>query len=191
MPVYTLPFLRLLPAFAILFFITGCESDRKDAPLQLQIDELSLKVDSLMDFLELQRENDSIIIDESSVLLVPGDSSTFIKTELGYLTARLDKFPDFGNGSRVTFMFGNPGSVTLKGMRARLEWKTISPRGDTETQAPVRYEFLEDLPPGILTKIIVVLDDLPANRVVDVRISRVRFQEVVFKATDVKDTKGK
>ncbi len=176
---------------SLMLALTGCDKDSEKAHLHKRVDELSVKLDSLMDALELQRENDSVTIDESSLMLLPGDSNAFIKTEVGFLTARLDSFRDFGSGSRVNFKFGNPGSVTLKGMRARLEWVVINAKGDTEVQQAVRYEFLEDLQPGVLAKINVVLDDLPANRAVGVRISRVRFQEIAFKAKESATEKPK
>jgi hypothetical protein len=139
-------------------------------------------VDSLIYALEVQRENDSIAIDESIVFLAPGDSGAYIKTKLGYLTAHIDSFRDFGSGSRVAFHIGNPSSVTLKGMRARLEWKVRTEKGDTTFSPPVLHEFLEDLPPGRMTKIHIVVDDLPARQMLGVRAARVRFEQVVFAA---------
>ena len=168
----------LICAVALTF--VACQSGPEDPQLRRQVADLSNKIDSLTYALELQRENDSLAIDENTVFLVPGDSNNNIKTKVGYLTVDIDSFRDFGNGSRVAFRLGNPNSVTFKGMRARLEWKVRTESGDTSFLSPVLYEFLEDLPPGRLTKIFIVIDDIPANRLLGVRVARVRFEQIVF-----------
>jgi len=43
----------------------------------------------------------------------------------------------------------------------------------------VTYEFMEELKPGRLCKMAVILDP-PAERMLGVRISRVRFRDVEF-----------
>jgi hypothetical protein len=171
----------LLPGFAMLA-LAGCQSGREEESLRGQVTELASKLDSLIVALEMQRENDSIAIDESILVLTPGDSDAYIRTKVGYLTARVDSFRDFGSGSRTTFWFGNLGSASLRGMRARLEWKVRTERGDTQFQAPVLYEFLEELKPGKLTPVRVLIDDIPSARLIEIRISRIRFQEIVFTA---------
>jgi hypothetical protein len=161
--------------------LAGCRSGRDDIELTARIEELSTKVDSLIVALEIQRENDSITLDESILVLTPSDSDAYIRTKVGYLTARVDSFRDFGSGSRTTLWFGNLGSATLRGMRARLEWKVRAERGDT-FQPPVIYEFMEELKPGKLTPVRVLVDEIPASRLLEVRLSRIRFEEVAFTA---------
>jgi hypothetical protein len=185
MPHFTLQSQRFLIPCALLLTLTACGTDREKVALRQEVNQLSSKLDSLIDALELQRENDSVTIDESSVLLTPGDSSAFIKTGVGYLTAHMDSFRDFGSGSKVNLRFGNPGNVSLKGMRARLEWHVRTERGDSEMQIPVIYKFLEDLEPGRLSKTSVIINDIPAGRMLGVRVSRVRFEQIDFKE-DVK-----
>jgi hypothetical protein len=167
-------------SFCMLLALSGCQSGREDETLRRKVDELSLKVDSLIYALEAQRENDSITIDESIVFMKPADSGVFIKTKVAFLTASIDSFRDFGSGSRVTFRIGNPSSVTLKGMRARLEWYVRPDRGEPEFMSPVLYEFLEDLPPGKMTKITILIDDVPASRMLGVRVARVRFSHIEY-----------
>ena len=174
---------------AVALTFVACQSGREDPQLRRQIGDLSNKVDSLTYALELQRENDSLAIDENIVFLAPGDSGNNIKTAVGYLTADIDSFRDFGSGSRVAFRLGNPNSVTLKGMRARLEWLVRSESGDTSFLSPVIYDFLEDLPAGKLTKIPIVIDDIPASRLLGVRVARVRFEQIVFATDPVKSAK--
>jgi hypothetical protein len=170
------------PVVALLSMLifAGCRGEN-DVALQRQVNALSLKVDSLIDALELQRENDSAAIDERSVVLEPKDSCAFIKTTVGYLTASVDSFQAFGNGTRVTLYFGNPGSVTLKKPRAYLEWEVTPERGGTaEMRSPLLYEFMEDLKPGSLTTMKVVVEDVPPERLRAVRVSRMSFGDVAF-----------
>jgi len=157
----------------------GCQSSSQEAHQQRQIAELHHKVDSLVDALELQRENDSVNIDESTILLTSADSTATIKTDIGYLTVALDSFRDFGNGSRTVFTFGNPAAVALKGLRARLEWQVRTERGDSAFLDPVTYEFMEELKPGKQCKMAVILEE-PAGRMLGVRLSRVGFRDVAF-----------
>lgn len=158
---------------------TGCQSTSREAHLQRQVEGLHHKVDSLVDALELQRENDSVNIDESTLLLTSADSTATIKTDIGYLTVELDSFRDFGSGSRTVFTFGNPAAVTLKGLKARLEWQVRTERGDSSFLDPVTYEFMEELKPGKQCKMAVILD-IPADRILGVRLSRVQFRGVGF-----------
>lgn len=179
MPLFTRPF---LPFCLAGLSLAGCHSGRDDLESAARIGELSIKLDSLIIALEIQRENDSITLDESILVLAPSGSNAYIRTKVGYLTARVDSFRDFGSGSRTTFWFGNLGSATLRGMRARLEWRVRTERGDTLFQPPVLYEFLEDLKPGKLTPVRVLVDEIPASRLLEVRLSRIRFEEVAFSA---------
>jgi hypothetical protein len=171
-------------ACALIVLMAGCEMRREDMTLRHRIDTLSIKLDSLTDALELQRENDSMLIDDRSVILVPGESRAFVRTDVGFLTVLVDNFEAFGNGTRVTFRFGNPGSVTLKGMRAYLEWSVGDANGDSGMRTPVLYEFLTDLKPGALTAIKVTVEDTPPERLRSVRVSKVRFEEVDFSVKD-------
>jgi hypothetical protein len=163
---------RILSACLLL---AGCTSESPQvqaelASLRREVNELKQQVDSTSRAISL---DDLLRDSEGIAYLTPGsDGYSVIMSDLGQLTVRLADVRPYANGSRVTLEFGNPTAASINGMKGTVEWGRVDERGNPENKTAKSRDvtFEKSLLSGAWTRVIVVLDGVPATDLGFVRV---------------------
>lgn len=155
-------------AFVFLFVFTGCKGPSSSDLEFLKKEWAELK--GKQEWNEIKKALDSI------AYLTPGSEGySPVMFDLGSLVVQLADIKPYANGSKVVLKFGNPLAASIDGLKLKLEWGKVDPKGSPQNET-VRSKDLvisKLIRSGAWTSVPVVLDGIPPGELGFVRVSNI------------------
>ena len=173
--------------FLLIFVVisVGCSNLSQNDALLRKIDEVQnqlIEIDTEVTKLKLDQMMEDTVKEANEIaFLRPGtDGYSIVHFDLGVLTVSFEDVSAFANGSKVTIIFGNPLSATIRGLNAEIEYGKINEDGspDNENMKRKSVSFVESMSSGSWTNVSTVLEGIPPTELGFIRIKNISHKGI-------------
>ena len=175
----------------ILVFLVGCQESKignSNNELANKVSELESRLSiNEAELHEIKNQVSDVSVNElirkfeKIAFLKVGTKEFFpITTDVGVVTVNLSSIEPYANGSKVSIVFGNPLSATLKNVKFTVDYVSLDKDGLVidKSEKSKEINLTESLNAASWNKIELILEALPTNELGYIRIHNLDISNI-------------